>query len=55
MDESARIQACFRSFVEGSLITPNFEDVLNLFTEDAMGIGMGAQGVFDAEKTYAPF
>ena len=31
MDESARIQACFRSFVEGSLITHNFEDVLNLW------------------------
>ena len=54
MDESARIQACFRSFVEGSLITHNFEDVLNLFTEDAMGIGMGAQGVVRCREDLRP-
>ena len=32
MDEKERIQACFCSFVEGSLITHDFEHVLDLFT-----------------------
>lgn len=54
MDEKARIQACFCSFIEGSLITHDFENVLNLFTEDAMGIGMGEQGIVRCREDLRP-
>ena len=54
MDEKERIQACFCSFIEGSLITHDFEHVLDLFTEDAMGIGMGAQGIVRCREDLRP-
>ena len=54
MDERGRIQACFCSFVEGSLITHDIESVLGLFSEDAMGIGMGAQGVVRCREDLRP-
>ena len=54
MDEKERIQACFCSFIEGSLITHDFEHVLDLVTEDAMGIGMGAQGIVRCREDLRP-
>ena len=54
MDEKERIQACFCSFIEGSLITHDLEHVLDLFTEDAMGIGMGAQGIVRCREDLRP-
>ena len=54
MDEPARIQACFQAFLEGSLITHDIDAVLDLFTEDAMGIGMGAQGIVRRKKDLRP-
>ena len=45
MSEQERIRACFCAFIEGSLITHNIDEVIQLFTEDVMGIGMGAQGI----------
>ena len=54
MDERERIQACFCSFVEGSLITHDIEYVLSLFSDDAMGIGMGAQGIVRCKEDLRP-
>ena len=54
MDEPARIQACFQAFLEGSLITHDIDAVLDLFTEDAIGIGMGAQGIVRRKKDLRP-
>lgn len=45
MDDRQAIELCFRAFVEGSLIERNVDTVMELFSEDLMGIGMGAQGI----------
>ena len=55
MDELKKIEECFRSFIEGSLVSHDVDHVLELFTEDAMGIGMGAQGIVRCRKISAPF
>lgn len=54
MDELEQIQACFQAFIEGSLITHDIEGVLELFTEDVMGIGMGAQGIVRCKEDLRP-
>ncbi len=54
MNEKEQIKNCFCSFIEGSLVTHDIEKVLELFAEDAMGIGMGAQGVVRSREDLRP-
>ncbi len=54
MSEQERIRACFCAFIEGSLITHNIDEVIQLFTEDVMGIGMGAQGIVRCREDLRP-
>lgn len=54
MDELKKIQTCFCSFIEGSLILHDMNAVLDLFTDDIMGIGMGAQGVVRCKEDMRP-
>lgn len=44
-DERKRIEECFCAFVEGSLVSHDIDAVLQLFCDDVIGIGMGAQGI----------
>lgn len=52
--ELEKIQTCFCSFIEGSLILHDIDKVLDLFTEDIMGIGMGAQGIVRCREDLRP-
>jgi diguanylate cyclase (GGDEF)-like protein len=54
MDEKKRIEDCFRSFIEGSLVTHDIDRVMELFSEDVMGIGMGAQGIVRCREDLRP-
>lgn len=54
MDEFDKIQKCFCTFIEGSLILHDIDKVLDLFTEDVMGIGMGAQGIVRCREDMRP-
>lgn len=54
MDEHKEIQKCFCDFIEGSLILHDIDKVLDLFTEDIMGIGMGAQGIVKCREDMRP-
>lgn len=54
MDEPKKIQACFCTFIEKSLISHDINAVLNLFTDDIMGIGMGAQGIVRCKEDMRP-
>lgn len=54
MEELEKIKACFFSFIEGSLISHDIDRVLNLFAEDVMGIGMGAQGIVSRREELRP-
>lgn len=49
-DERKRIEACFCAFVEGSLVSHDIDAVLQLFCDDVIGIGMGAQGIARRES-----
>ena len=49
-DERKRIKACFCAFVEGSLVSHDIDAVLQLFCDDVIGIGMGAQGIVRRES-----
>lgn len=53
-EEQDKIQQCFCAFIEGSLILHDIDMVLDLFTEDVMGIGMGAQGVVRCKEDMRP-
>lgn len=54
MDERSKIKQCFCAFIEGSLILHDIDTVLDLFTEDIMGIGMGAQGIVRCKEDIRP-
>lgn len=54
MDERSKIKECFCAFIEGSLITHDIDKVVNLFTEDIMGIGMGEQGIVRCKEDMRP-
>lgn len=54
MDELEKIQKCFCDFIEGSLILHDINTVIELFTDDIMGIGMGAQGVVRCKEDMRP-
>lgn len=54
MDELKKIKECFCSFIEGSLISRDIDSVVDLFTEDIMGIGMGAQGIVRCKADTRP-
>ncbi|WP_394925829.1 GGDEF domain-containing protein [uncultured Robinsoniella sp.] len=54
MDEIKKIKGCFCSFIEGSLISHDIDSVVDLFTEDIMGIGMGAQGIVRCKADTRP-
>lgn len=54
MDELDKIRKCFCDFIEGSLITHDINAVFDLFTEDIMGIGMGAQGIVRCKEDMRP-
>lgn len=54
MNELEKIQQCFCAFIEGSLISQDINSVINLFTEDIMGIGMGAQGIVRCKEDMRP-
>lgn len=54
MNEVKKIKACFCAFIEGSLITHDIDAVMELFAEDIMGIGMGAQGVVRCKVDMRP-
>ena len=54
MDELAAIQNCFCAFIEGSLVSHDIDAVADLFTDDIMGIGMGAQGIVRCKEDIRP-
>lgn len=54
MDELEKIKKCFRDFIEGSLILHDINTVIELFADDIMGIGMGAQGVVRCKEDMRP-
>lgn len=54
MAEEQKIKACFRAFIEGSLISHDIGAVLDLFTDDIMAIGMGAQGIVRCREDMRP-
>lgn len=54
MEEVEKIKACFCAFIEKSLITHDIDGVMKLFTEDIMGIGMGAQGIVRCKDDMRP-
>ncbi len=54
MDELEKIKKCFCAFIEGSLVSRDIDKVTDLFTEDIMGIGMGAQGVVRCKEDMRP-
>lgn len=54
MNEIKKIEACFCAFIEGSLITHDIDAVMDLFAEDIMGIGMGAQGIVRCRDDMRP-
>lgn len=54
MDELEKIKKCFYDFIEGSLVLHDIDAVISLFTEDIMGIGMGAQGVVRCKEDMRP-
>lgn len=54
MDELAQIHKCFCNFIEGSLISHDIDQVITLFADDVMGIGMGAQGVVRCKEDMRP-
>lgn len=53
-DERKRIKACFCAFVEGSLVSHDIDAVLQLFCDDVIGIGMGAQGIVRCREDLRP-
>lgn len=53
-DERKRIEACFCAFVEGSLVSHGIDAVLQLFCDDVIGIGMGAQGIVRCREDLRP-
>lgn len=53
-DERKRIEACFCAFVEGSLVSHDIDAVLQLFCDDVIGIGMGAQGIVRCREDLRP-
>lgn len=54
MEESEKIKKCFCDFIEGSLVFRDIDAVMELFTEDVMGIGMGAQGIVRCREDMRP-
>ena len=50
MEEINRIQKCFCGFVEGGLKAHDIDRVLDLLTEDVIGIGMGSQGIIGCRE-----
>lgn len=50
MNEQERIRECFCAFIEGSLVSHDNNNVLKLFADDVMGIGMDAQGIIRCKK-----
>lgn len=54
MEEQKKIEECFCAFIEKSLVSHEIDAVLSLFTEDVMGIGMGAQGVVRCKADMRP-
>lgn len=54
VNERDEIQKCFCTFIEGSLVLHDIDKVVNLFTEDVMGIGMGAQGIVRCKEDMRP-
>lgn len=54
MDELRKIEECFRAFIEGSLISHDIDAVEDLFTDDIMAIGMGAQGIVRCKEDMRP-
>lgn len=54
MDELGKIKKCFCDFIEGSLVLHDIDKVLELFSEDIMGIGMGAQGIVRCKEDMRP-
>lgn len=54
MNDYEAIEICFRSFIEGSLVEQNVDEVMKLFCDDLMGIGMGAQGVVRCKEDVRP-
>lgn len=53
-DERKRIEECFCAFVEGSLVSHDIDAVLQLFCDDVIGIGMGAQGIVRCREDLRP-
>lgn len=54
MEEEQKIKNCFCAFIEKSLITHDIDAVMELFSEDIMGIGMGAQGIVRRKEDMRP-
>lgn len=52
--ERQKIKECFCDFIEKSLITRDIDAVMNLFADDIMGIGMGAQGIVRCREDMRP-
>lgn len=52
--EREKIKTCFCAFIEGSLISHDIDAVVDLFTDDIMGIGMGAQGIVRCKEDMRP-
>lgn len=54
MNEQERIRECFCVFIEGSLVSNDNNNVMKLFADDVMGIGMGAQGIVRCKEDLWP-